>query len=171
MAELQAIYLVVSGSSSARCVPDLLRSFARFDLPLYTILTQNAHNLISPYNLVDQAGHVLIDSYFDPIMVDDRPPGLLVVAPATFNTLNKLAQGIADTLAHSLAAEAIGAGWPVVVAPSMNPALFNHPQTARSIAALRQWGVTVLEPTLHDGLLMMASVEKVVAAVKERLGL
>jgi phosphopantothenoylcysteine decarboxylase/phosphopantothenate--cysteine ligase len=150
-------------------IPDLLERLPRFDLPVYTILTENAPNVISPYNLVDQAGHTLIDSYFDPVMVEERQPGLTVLAPATFNTLNKLSQGIADTLAHSLAAESIGAGWPVIVAPSMNQALFNHPRVAQSIDTLRTWGVTVLPPEPAGELLMMASVENIVDAVEARL--
>ena len=169
MVELKAIYLVVSGASSARMVPNLLEALIQFDLPVYSILTNNAPNVISPYNLVDQQGHTLIDSYFDPVMVSERQPGLTLVAPATFNTLNKISHGIADTLAHSLVAEAIGAGWPVIVAPSMNQALFNHPQVQRSISTLREWGVTVLEPQPERDLLMMASVEEVVNAVKTKL--
>ena len=166
MTELKAIYVIVSGSSSARCVPELLQELNQFDLPLYTLLTDNAHNLISPYNLVDLQGHTLIDSYFDPVMVDDRPPGLTLVAPATFNTLNKMSQGIADTLAHSLVAEAIGAGWPVIVAPSMNQALYNHPRVAQSIKTLGDWGVTILEPQPERELLMMASEKEIIDAVK-----
>lgn len=169
MTELKTIYLVVAGASSARVVPNLLESLAGFDLPLYTILTDNARQLISPYNLVDQPGHTLIDSYFDPVMVDERQPGLTLVAPATFNTLNKLSQGIADTLAHSLVSEAIGAGWPVIVAPSMNQALYNHPRTTTSIETLRQWGVTILEPQLQRELLMMVPVEQIIAAVRANL--
>ncbi len=169
MSELKAIYVIVSGASSARIIPDLLQRLPRFDLPIYTILTDNAPNVISPYNLVDQTGHILIDSYFDPAMVDDRQPGLTIVAPATFNTLNKISQGIADTLAHSLAAEAIGAGWPVIVAPSMNQALFKHPRVAQSIDTLRAWGVTVLQPKPEGKLLMMASAEKIIEAVAARL--
>jgi len=170
MTELRSIYLVVSGASSARCVPDLLEILVQFKRPLYTILTDNAYRLISPYNLVDHPGHTLIDSYFDPVMVDERQPGLTLVAPATFNTLNKISQGLADTLAHSLVAEAIGAGWPVIVAPSMNQALYNHPQVSRSIALLQNWGVTVLEPRPERELLMMASVEEIAAVVKSKLG-
>ena len=75
-----------------------------------------------------------------------------------------------DTLfVEHLVAEAIGAGWPVIVAPSMNQALFNHPQVQRSISTLREWGVTVLEPQPERDLLMMASVEEVVNAVKTKL--
>ena len=169
MVELKAIYLVVSGASSARMVPNLLEALIQFDLPVYTILTNNAPNVISPYNLVDQQGHTLIDSYFDPVMVSERQPGLTLVAPATFNTLNKISHGIADTLAHSLVAEAIGAGWPVIVAPSMNQALFNHPQVTQSIKVLHEWGITVLEPQPAEGLLLMASVDEIIAVVRAGL--
>jgi phosphopantothenoylcysteine synthetase/decarboxylase len=169
MTELKAIYLVVSGASSARIVPELLEELPQFGLPVYTILTENAFNVISPYNLVDQQGHTLIDSYFDPVMVDERAPGLTLVAPATFNTLNKISQGIADTLAHSLVAEAIGAGWPVIVAPSMNQALFNHPQVATSVKTLRTWGVTILEPFPDGDLLVMASVGRIIDTIQEKL--
>ncbi len=169
MTDLKAIYLIVSGASSARFVPDLLGQLAQFEWPVYTVLTDNAHNLLSPYNLADQAGHTLLDSYFDPILLNERPPGLTLVAPATFNTLNKISQGIADTLAHSLIAEAIGAGWPVIVAPSMNPALANHPRVAQSIETLQQWGVTVLEPHPEKALLVTASVQEMINAVRSKM--
>lgn len=169
LVDLKAIYLVVSGASSARCAPDLLKELARLDLPIYTILTDAAHNIISPYKLADQQGHTLVDSYFDPVPLDVREPGLTLVAPATFNTLNKISQGIADTLPHSLVAEAIGAGWPVIVVPSMNVSLANHPRVAQSIQTLLEWGVMVLEPQPQADLLMMAPVEEIVAAVNVAL--
>src|SRR5262245_22524132 len=146
MAELKCIYLVVSGASAARSIPDLIKALGELNLPIYTFLTDGARNVISPYNLADQQGHRLIDSYFDPVLSDGREPGLTVVAPATFNTLNKISQGIADTLAHSLVAEAIGAGWPVIVVPAMNPPLANHPQVAQSLKTLQRWAIIVLEP-------------------------
>lgn len=169
MAHLKAIYLVVSGASAARCVPDLLKSLTQLDLPVYTLLTDSAHNIISPYNLADQQGHQLVSSYFNPALLNGREPGLTLVAPATFNTLNKISQGIADTLAHSLVAEAIGAGWPVIVAPGLNPHLANHPQTVKSVKTLQEWGVTVLESHLEKDLLMMASIEEIIDAVKAAL--
>jgi phosphopantothenoylcysteine decarboxylase/phosphopantothenate--cysteine ligase len=92
-----------------------------------------------------------------------------VVVPATFNTLNKISQGIADTLPHSLVAEAIGAGWPVIIVPSMNSYLANHPQAIKSLKTLREWGVVVLESHLEKDLLVMASVEEIITAVKAAL--
>lgn len=169
MTDLKAIYLVVTGASSARLVPDLLEALAAVQMPLYTLLTEAAYNIISPYNLADLQGHTLVDSYFDPVLVDEREPGLTLVAPATFNTVNKITQGIADTLPHSLIAEAIGAGWPVIVVPAMNSALVKHPRFDQSIETLQQWGVKVLEPRLAGDLLMMAPVEEIIETVKSAL--
>jgi phosphopantothenoylcysteine synthetase/decarboxylase len=169
MPQLKVIYLVVCGAGSARLVPDLIKALNQFGLPLYTLLTESAHNIISPYRLADQEGHKLIDSYFDPALLNGRAPGLTLVAPATFNTLNKISHGIADSLPLSLVAEAIGAGWPVIVAPSMNPALANHPQVAKSLITLQQWGVTILEPHCEGELLLMVPLDEIVAAVKLNL--
>lgn len=72
------------------------------------------------------------------------PP--VCVAPATFNTVNKLAGGIADTLVTAVAAEAIGAGRRVVVAPSFNSELLGHPVLRDSRARLGSWGVQLLWP-------------------------
>ena len=173
MTDLKAIYLVVSGASAARCVPDLLKALTEFGLPVYTLLTDSAHQIISPYNLADQQGHQLVSSYFNPALLNGREPGLTLVAPATFNTLNKISQGIADTLPHSLVAEAIGAGWPIIMVPAMNAYLANHPQAIKSIKTVREWGVTVLDPHLEahleGDLLMMASIEEIISAVRAAL--
>ncbi|MFF4735877.1 flavoprotein [Streptomyces sp. NPDC001262] len=68
----------------------------------------------------------------------------VAVAPATFNTITKLAAGIADTLALAVTAEAVGARLPVVVVPWMNSSLANHPQYDRAMRTLREWGVQLL---------------------------
>jgi phosphopantothenoylcysteine synthetase/decarboxylase len=132
-------------------------------------LTPSAHEIISPYNLADQQGHQLINSYFNPALLNGREPGVTLVAPATFNTLNKISQGIADSLPHSLVAEAIGAKWPVIIVPAMDSHLAGHPQTLKSIKTLREWDITVLESHLEKDLMVMASIEEIIAAVEAAL--
>ena len=168
MAHPKAIYLIVSGASAAKRIPNLLPQLIEFNLSIYTILTRNAHNILSAAQLADIPGHTLVESYFDPSLIQDREPGLVLVAPATFNTVNKISQGIADTLAHSLVAEAIGSGWPVIIAPSMNPALASHPQTVQSFKTLRDWGITVLDFQYGQTSHTMASVEDIIEAVKTK---
>jgi len=67
-------------------------------------------------------------------------------APCSFNSLNKLAHGIADSLALSVAAEAIGRGTPVILGPSLNAPLLNHPEAQASLARLPGWGVRIVQP-------------------------
>ncbi|MFN8457313.1 MAG: flavoprotein [Anaerolineae bacterium] len=171
MTDIKAIYVVISGASAARLVPDIIEALTDFDLPIYTLLTDSAHQIISPYNLADLQGHQLVSSYFNPALLNGRQPGVTLVVPATFNTFNKIAQGIADNLPLSLVAEAIGAGWPVIVAPGMNQSLANHPQYKQSVKTLRAWGVNVLDSHLEKDLLLMASVEEIINAVKSALDL
>jgi hypothetical protein len=72
------------------------------------------------------------------------PPDAIVVAPATFNTLNKWALGIADNLALGLLTEAIGKGLPVAAMPFFNAAQARHPALTGSVERLRACGVRVL---------------------------
>ena len=69
------------------------------------------------------------------------------MVPATFNTINKWAQGISDTLALGLLNEAVGLRLPMVAVPWPNAALAAHPVFVRSVATLREWGVAlILDP-------------------------
>jgi len=72
------------------------------------------------------------------------PPDAMMVAPATFNTINKWAAGIADTLLLGLATEAIGLHLPVVALPYLNAAQAAHPALSTSVALLRSAGISVL---------------------------
>ncbi|WP_210587198.1 flavoprotein [Streptomyces sp. GESEQ-35] len=74
------------------------------------------------------------------------PPDAVVVAPATFNTVNKWAAGLADTLAVATLCEAYGLGVPVAVLPCVADALAAHPAYNDSIVRLRGMGVRFGEP-------------------------
>lgn len=74
------------------------------------------------------------------------PPDAVVVAPATFNTINKWAAGIADTLALGTLCEAYGLGVPIAVLPCVADALAAHPAYQDSLIRLRGMGVRVGEP-------------------------
>ena len=74
------------------------------------------------------------------------PPDAIVVAPATLNTLNKWAAGIADTYVLGVLAEALARPCPVIVVPWLNDLLGAHPLFAANLDRLRSWGVQVV----HD---------------------
>ncbi|MEU7229946.1 flavoprotein [Streptomyces chrestomyceticus] len=95
--------------------------------------------------LRELTGHPVRHSFKLPSQPDELPaPDAILVAPATFNTLNKWAAGTADTLALGLITEAIGLGKPIVALPSFNTAQARHPAFERNIKTLREAGVNVL---------------------------
>lgn len=107
-------------------------------------------------------GHVVRTDYKLPGEADPLPKAdVLLVMPATFNTINKWAQGISDTLAASLLCECLGRGTPpIVVVPCLKMDLARHPAFPQSIALLRERGVFVLhEPERYPSPLMVPQKE------------
>src|SRR5262249_50464007 len=140
-------YLVSSGTSTAARCPELLRELVGLGFPsVIAIPTPNASRVVAPRELADVEGVQVVQSYFD-LAIRPRPPrGLVLFAPCSFNSLNKLAHGIADSLALSVVAEAIGRGTPVIVGPSLNAPLLIHPMAQASLEKLPAWGVTIVRP-------------------------
>ena len=146
-------YLILSGTSTASRCPGLLRDMLELGFSsVIAVPTPHASRVVAPRDLADVAGVRVVESYFDAAIRPRPPRGVLLFAPCSFNSLNKLAAGIADTLALSIAAEAIGRGTPVIVAPSLNQPLLNHPAAASSLRTLADWGVVVVPPVdIGDG--------------------
>lgn len=144
-------YLVLSGTTTAARCSELLRELVALGFATVIALpTPNASRVIAPRELADVKGAQVVESYFD-LAIRPRPPrGVVLFAPCSFNSLNKLAHGIADSLALSVVAEAIGRGTPVIVAPSLNRPLLDHPVAQASLRTLPAWGVTIVPP-VDDG--------------------
>src|SRR5580700_1381826 len=140
-------YLVLSGTTTAARGPELLRGLVGLDFATVIALpTPNASRVIALRELADVEGAQVVESYFD-LAIRPRPPrGVVLFAPCSFNSLNKLAHGIADSLALSVVAEAIGRGTPVIVGPSLNAPLLGHPEAQASLRKLPGWGVIIVPP-------------------------
>ena len=145
--KFDVVYLVLSGTTTAARCPELLRALVGLGFAnVIAIPTPNASRVIAPRDLDDVEGVQVVESYFD-LAIRPRPPrGVVLFAPCSFNSLNKLAHGIADNLALSVVAEAIGRDTPVIVGPSLNAPLLAHPQAQASLRLLPQWGVTIVPP-------------------------
>ena len=105
------VYLVLSGTTAAARTPEILRDLVGLGFKTVIALpTPNASRTISRRELADVPEAQVVTSYFD-LAIRPRPPyGVVLFAPCSFNSLNKLAHGIADNLPLSLVAEAIGRG-------------------------------------------------------------
>ena len=166
---LELAYVVVTGTTTAPLAIELVRGLLAFMPRVITLMTPNAGRVIAPRDLSVIPGNQLVESYFDAAILPRPPDGLVIVAPCSFNSLNKLATGIADNLALSLTAEAIGRGTPVIVAVSVNAPLLRHPRAQQSMQTLREWGVTVIEPVDAGEGPRMAPVAAILAEARQRL--
>lgn len=150
------VYLMISGAATAHRAGDFVTALSERYERVLTVPTENAHRVVSPRDLARIPNNHVIESYFDERILPRPARGPVLFAPCNFNSLNKLAAGIADNLALSITAEMIGVGQPVIVALSLNEPLFAHPIVRQSINTLTTWGVTVVEPQDAGQGLMMA---------------
>jgi len=147
----EVAYLVLSGTSTAARCPELLRGLVGLGFStVIAIPTPNAARVIAPRELAEVEGVQVVQSYFDLAIRPQPPRGVVLFAPCGFNSLNKLAHGIADNLALSVVAEAIGRGTPVIIGPSMNAPLLDHPAAQASLKTLLSWGAAIVPP-VDDG--------------------
>jgi len=148
------LYVVACGGRPSGHMAEFV-SFAQAQgWDVCVIATPDGTKFLDVTRLADQTGHPVRSQYKQPDEPDVLPPAdAFVVAPATFNTINKWAQGISDTLALGLLNEATGMGLPIVAVPWPNAALLRHPAFQRSIADLTAWGVRIiLDPARPAGV-------------------
>jgi hypothetical protein len=139
------LYVVACGARPADQLPSFVGFAQEQGWDVCVIATPDGTKFLDAAGLEDLTGHPVRSEYKDPAEPDVLPPAdAMVVAPATFNTINKWAQGISDTLALGLLNEAVGLSLPLAAAPWTNAPLANHPVFQRSITILAEWGVRVI---------------------------
>src|SRR5258707_3324652 len=143
---IELAYVVVTGTTTAPLAIELVQGLLALLPRVITLTTPNAGRVIAPRDLSSIPGNRLVESYFDAAILPRPPDGLLLVAPCSFNSLNKLAAGIADNLALSVTAEAIGRGTPVIVAVSGKAPLLRHPPAPTPKGTLSRWGGSSIPP-------------------------
>jgi len=144
------ITLGVCSSVSIYKACEIIRGFQKKKFQVQVILTKNASRLISPLLFSSLTGQrALVDpfdeEYSDKIAHVDlaKETSLLLVAPATANMIGKFASGVADDFLSTLYT---AARCPVLIAPSMNEAMYLHPQTQQNIQKLKALGVKFVDP-------------------------
>ena len=86
---------------------------------------------------------------------------LLLIAPATANTIGKIACGIDDTIVTTFATTAIGRGMPVVIVPAMHESMYRHPAVIRNLETLREMNITVVPPRMEEEKAKIAGIEEI----------
>lgn len=147
------LYAITCASSSAPLVYKFVQEAQAACWEVCSILTPQARNFVDVALLEQLTGHPVRSEYKHPDEPDILPrANALVVFPATFNTLNKWALGISDTLAVGLLSEYTGLKAPIVAVPCFKTGggLDTNPAFLRSVRMLRKYGVHVIyEPQTY----------------------
>jgi phosphopantothenoylcysteine synthetase/decarboxylase len=145
MTAAPVLYIVACGARPTADLPAFVTWTISQGWDTCVVLTPSALRFADPARLAGLTGHPVRSDYKRPEDPDVQPPAdAFTVAPCTFNTVNKWAAGISDTLALGLLNEALCSGAPIAAAPNPNVILARHPAFARSVAFLRDCGVHVL---------------------------
>ena len=187
------ILLGITGGIAAYKTPELVRSLAREGAHVSVILTKSARRFVTKDALRSVTHGPVLTDLFERDALGSGPwfegaapsplgmahigmareADLFVVAPATANAIGKLARGLADDL---LSTALLATRSPVLLAPAMNVAMWEHPAVKENVATLRARGVHFAGPEegeLADGEVgmgRMATLEAIVAACASALG-
>jgi Flavoprotein len=140
----RVLSVIVCGAGPASQVGQLIELAQEHLWAVQAIATPAALDFIDCAALEAQAGGPVRSQYRKPGDPRSRPSDAIIVAPATYNTINKWAQGISDTYALGVLAETTGANVPTVVLPFVNSALAAREPFRRSVEQLRREGIHVL---------------------------
>ncbi|WP_049558918.1 flavoprotein [Nonomuraea sp. SBT364] len=140
----KVLYIIVCAAGPAPDVGRLVTQSQEAGWTVQIIATPPALDFIDVAELEKQTGRPVRSQYRKPGEPKSPRADAIIVAPATYNTINKFAQGIADTYALGLLSEAPGLGIPVVVLPFVNTALASRAPFRRSVEDLRAEGIRVL---------------------------
>ncbi|MEO3973932.1 flavoprotein [Streptomyces sp. CAU 1734] len=136
------LYVVVCAAGVAADVGQLITSAKAEGWDVGAVATPQGLGFIDTAAVEELTGYPIRSAWRSP--GDPRPlppPDAIAVAPATFNTINKWAAGISDTLAVGILCEAYGLGVPIAALPYLNSAQAAHPAYGESLRRLRGMGV------------------------------
>jgi phosphopantothenoylcysteine decarboxylase/phosphopantothenate--cysteine ligase len=152
------ILLGVTGGIAAYKAAELTRELQRRGADVQIVMTASAERFVTPLTFASLSGKQVLTSLWQPqseAAYGNPAPfeiehiaiaqqiDVLVIAPATANTIARLAHGIADDLLTTIA---LATTAPVVVAPAMNVNMWHHPATQQNLSTLRSRGVHIVEP-------------------------
>ncbi|MDA9240285.1 bifunctional phosphopantothenoylcysteine decarboxylase/phosphopantothenate--cysteine ligase CoaBC [bacterium] len=169
------ILLIISGGIAAVKIPDLIRRLIAQGSRVTPVLTQSSAKFVTPLSIAALARSKVYTELFD--LTEEAQMGhielsraadLILVAPATAQIIAKMANGMADDLATTLL---LATDTPVMIAPSMNVRMWQHPATQRNLKQLQQDEVQLIDP--NDGEMAcgeygpgrMAEVDEILAQV------
>jgi phosphopantothenoylcysteine decarboxylase/phosphopantothenate--cysteine ligase len=169
------IALCITGSVASVKCPEIARELMRQGAEVYTVMSAMAQEIIHPYLMEWATGnHVVTEltGKIEHVMLAGEGVGradLVLVAPATANTISKIACGIDDTPVTTLVSTAFGSGIPIMAVPAMHESMYRHPVVTENVRKLQSLGVEFVGPRVEEGKAKIAEVEEIVEVVIRRL--
>ena len=148
------ILLIICGGISAYKSLELIRSLKKKGAKVKTILTKSAKEFITPLSVTSLSQEKVYDDLFnvenetemDHISLS-RWSDLILVAPATANTISKLSTGSSDDLASTVI---LASDKDIFLTPAMNVRMWEHPSTKENLNKLRNYGYKIIGPEIGD---------------------
>ncbi len=151
---LPRVTLIIGGGIAAYKALDLIRRLKERQFHVRCVLTRAAQQFVTQLAASALSNERAFTDLFDPESEFDaghirlaRDCDLIVVAPATADLMAKMAQGHADDLASAIL---LAAGGPILLAPAMNPLMWNNAATRRNVAQLARDGVAMIGPNAGE---------------------
>ena len=148
------ILVVICGGISAYKSLELIRGLKKKQVEIKTIITKSAKEFVTPLSITSLSqGKVYEDlfsseseSEMDHISLS-RWADLIIVVPATANTISKLSNGLTDDLASTVL---LASNKKIFIVPAMNVRMWDHPSNKKNIIKLREYGYSIIGPEIGD---------------------
>ena len=169
------VALGITGSIAAVKVVELAHELRRQGATVRGVMSKSATDIIHPWAVefaTDQPVVTEITGAVEHVSLfgDDGWADVFVIAPATANTIGKMAAAIDDTPVTTCATVALGSGTPVVLAPAMHGPMHDHPGVLDAMETLEGWGVAVVDPIFEEGKAKIADDETIVLETARQVG-
>lgn len=165
------IVLGITGSVAAIKSPEIARELMRYGALVFPVMTKMAQRIIQPDLIEWATGNPVIleiTGKIEHIELGNKSD-LILIAPATANTISKIACGIDDTPVTSVVSVAFGLKKPIFIVPAMHESMFKHPILDQNVKKLLSFGLEFIGPEIEEGKAKIVSVEKIVQVVINKL--
>ena len=171
----KTVVLCVTGSIAAVETVKLARELIRHGATVVPVLSKDAMEIIHPNALHFATGREPVTKLdgsvpYIELVGTHGTANLVLIAPATSNTIAKIAMGIDDTVVTTFAQNALGAGIPILIAPAMHETMYANPIVASHLKTLETHGVEFVTPKFEEEKAKLAEVDEIVARVLRILG-
>lgn len=160
------VALGVSGSIAAVKVVEIAHELRRRGANVRAVMSESSRGIVHPWSVEFATENDVVTEItgaVEHVELCGREgwADVLLIAPATANTVGKIAGAIDDTPVTTCATTALGAGVPVVIAPAMHEPMYDHPGVLEAIERVESWGVSFASPRIEEGKAKIATADAI----------